>query len=223
MSHTIITDNGRQFIDKELAKFYTGLGIKHITSLVGHLQTNGQAKAANKVILVELRKRLDGAKGKWLEELFEVLWTYRCTSESATNESPFSLVYGTKVMILVEIEEPSLRRQLYDDKANQQSLRTGLDLLTKLREKAHIKNMAAKQRATRKYNSKLQPRVFVKGDLVRRMASSAREKDERYSTNWDGPYRVFEDVGGDVNRLEHLSRDVIPNTWNISHLKFYFS
>jgi len=25
--HTIITDNGRQFIDKELAKFYTGLGI----------------------------------------------------------------------------------------------------------------------------------------------------------------------------------------------------
>jgi len=31
--HTIITDNGRQFIDKELAKFYTGLGIKHIKSL----------------------------------------------------------------------------------------------------------------------------------------------------------------------------------------------
>jgi len=27
--HTIITDNGRQFIDKELAKFYTCLGIKH--------------------------------------------------------------------------------------------------------------------------------------------------------------------------------------------------
>jgi len=32
--HTIITDNGRQFIDKELAKFYTGLGMKHITSSV---------------------------------------------------------------------------------------------------------------------------------------------------------------------------------------------
>ena len=34
--HTIITDNGRQFIDKELAKFYTGLGIKHVTSSVEH-------------------------------------------------------------------------------------------------------------------------------------------------------------------------------------------
>ena len=34
---TIITDNGRQFIDKELAKFYIGLGIKHVTSSDEHL------------------------------------------------------------------------------------------------------------------------------------------------------------------------------------------
>ena len=52
---TIITNNGRQFIDKELAKFYTGLGIKHVTSSVEHPQINGQAEAANKVILVGLQ------------------------------------------------------------------------------------------------------------------------------------------------------------------------
>jgi len=74
--------------------FYTGLGIKHITSSVEHPQTNGQAEAANKVILMKLRKRLDNAKGRWPEELVEVLWAYRCTPQSATNESPFSLVYG---------------------------------------------------------------------------------------------------------------------------------
>ena len=34
--YTIIIANGRQFIDKELAKFYTSLGIKHITSSVEH-------------------------------------------------------------------------------------------------------------------------------------------------------------------------------------------
>jgi len=34
--HTIITDNGRQFIYKELVKFYTDLGIKHVTSSVEH-------------------------------------------------------------------------------------------------------------------------------------------------------------------------------------------
>jgi len=77
--HTIITDNGRQFIDKGLAEFYHDLNIQHITSSVEHPQTNGQAEAANKVILNQLKKRLDTAKGKWPEELTEVLWAYRCT------------------------------------------------------------------------------------------------------------------------------------------------
>jgi len=35
------------------------------------------AKVANKVILVELHKQLDSAKGRWPEELVEVLWAYR--------------------------------------------------------------------------------------------------------------------------------------------------
>ena len=134
--NTIITDNGRQFIDKELAKFYTGLCTKYVTSSIEHPQTNGQAEAANKVILVELRKRLDNAKGRWPEELVEVLWAYRCTPKSATNESPFSLVYGADAMIPVKIGEPSLRRELYDPIQNHQNMSTHLNLLSELREKA---------------------------------------------------------------------------------------
>jgi len=104
VSHTIISDNGRQFIDKELTKFYIGLGIKHITNSVEHPQTNGQAEAANKVILVGLRKWLDGAKGRCPDDLLEVLWTYKCNPQSATNESPFSLVYDAEAMNWLRLE-----------------------------------------------------------------------------------------------------------------------
>jgi len=52
---------------------------KHITNSIEHPQTNGQVKVANKVILVELRKHLDDAKGRWPEDLLEVLWAYKCT------------------------------------------------------------------------------------------------------------------------------------------------
>ena len=204
-------------------KFFTSLGIKHITSSVEHSQTNGQAEAANKVILIELWKRLDGANGKWPEELTEVLWAYRWTPQSTTNESPFSLIYGAEAMIPVEIEEPSLRRQIYDHDKNQQNLCASLKLLTKLQEKAHIRNMAAKQRAARKYNSKLYSQTFVKGDLVWRMASSTRKKDIKFSANWEGPYIIREDSGGGTYILEQLLGEEIPNTWNVSHLKFYFS
>jgi len=83
-------------------------------------------------------------KGRWPEDPLEVLWAYRCTPQSATNESPFSLVYGAKAIIPVEIGEPSLRRQVYDPNQNQHNLCTHLDLLIELREKAQIQNIAVK-------------------------------------------------------------------------------
>jgi len=50
--HTIDTDNAQHFIDRGIANFYKELGIKHITSLIEHPKTNGQAEAANKVMLM---------------------------------------------------------------------------------------------------------------------------------------------------------------------------
>ena len=80
---------------------------------------------------MELRKRLDNAKGRWPEELVEVLWAYMCTPQSSTNESPFSLVYDADAMMPVQIGELSLHRELYDLTRNHQNMATHLDLLPK--------------------------------------------------------------------------------------------
>jgi len=82
------------------------------------------------------------------------------THQSTINESPFSLVYGSNAMILVEIGE------LYDPDQNHQNMSTHLNLLPELREKAQICNLVAKQGAGRKYNTNLHSRSFAKGDLV---------------------------------------------------------
>jgi len=55
------------------------------------------------------------------------------------------------------------------------------------------------------------PRSFTKGDLVWRMANSARKKDGKFSANWDDPYRIREDAGGGAYKLEQLSSEEIPN------------
>jgi len=73
---------------------------------------------------------------------------------------------------------------------------TYLDLLPELRDKAQIRNVAIKQRAARRYNAILCPRSFIRGDLVWRMASSARKKDDKFFAHWDGPYRIRDDAGG---------------------------
>jgi len=82
--HTIVSDNGRQFIDRTLIAYYEELGIRHVTSSVEHPQTNGQVEAANKIILNELKKRLGTAKRRWPEELLQVLWAYNAIRSAGT-------------------------------------------------------------------------------------------------------------------------------------------
>ena len=75
----LISDNDLQFDSKTFRKYCPDLGIKNRYSTLAYLQKNGQAEAVNKVIVNRLKKRLDDAKGKWVEELPHVLWTYRTT------------------------------------------------------------------------------------------------------------------------------------------------
>jgi len=222
--HMIITDNGRQFVDRKLETFFTELGVKHITNFVEHPQTNGQAEAANKMILSQLKKRLGAAKGKWADELLEVLWAYRCTLQTSTGESPYNLTYGTDAMLPVEIGEATIRRQLKDLSLNDECMKTELDFLEELREKARIKEVC-KQRAARRYNAKVSPTSFQKGDIVWRMTGDARKNptDGKFAANWEGQYRVNQVLRKGAVTLEQLDGEQIPNTWNVDHLKFYFS
>nr|KYP59620.1 hypothetical protein KK1_015056 [Cajanus cajan] len=72
---------------------------------------NGQAKAANKVILWEVKKRLGNAKRQWADELPSILWAYHCTPQSTTQETPYRLTYGADAMIPVEVGETSHQRR----------------------------------------------------------------------------------------------------------------
>ena len=69
----LISNNDLQFDSKTLRKYCSDLGIKNMYSTPVYPQGNGQAEAVNKVIVNGLKKRLDDAKGRWVEELPYVL------------------------------------------------------------------------------------------------------------------------------------------------------
>ena len=83
-------------------------------------------------------------------------------------------------MIPVEIGEPSLRRQTLDLDLNKESLLVDLDLINEFREKFRIREEAYKLWAARRYNSKVKPRSFQKGDLVWRMRNDARKDNDNF-------------------------------------------
>ena len=78
-------------------------------------QCNGQAEASHKTIINEIKKRLEKAKDKWVEELPSVLWDYLTTLWKATNEAPYSLAFDFESIILLEVKFPTIRTKAYDD------------------------------------------------------------------------------------------------------------
>ncbi|RVW17142.1 hypothetical protein CK203_075996 [Vitis vinifera] len=89
--------------------FCSELNIRNSYSTPRYPQSNGQAEATNKTLITALKKRLEQAKGKWVEELPGVLWAYRTTPGRPTGNTPFALAYGMDAVIPTEIGLPTIR------------------------------------------------------------------------------------------------------------------
>ena len=130
ISCTLILDNGLQFDSKAFRRHCCDLGITNRYSTPVYLQEgNGQAKDVNKVIVNGFKKRLVDAKGKWVEELPHVLWTYQTTPRRSTGETPFSMTYEVEMVIPLETRFPTLRTSSFTLSSNDGLLEKSLDLI----------------------------------------------------------------------------------------------
>jgi len=218
----LVSDNSTQFASQQLRKLCAEVGIKQVFTSVEHPQTNGQVESTNRILFRGLKRRLEQAKGVWAEEVARIVWSYHTTPQTSTMETPFSLVYGSDVMIPVEIHESSLRFQNFVAEESNKERRVNLDLLDEAREEARVKAEAVKRRVERQYSSKVRPRQFQVADLVMRKAHPY-ELENKLSPKWTEPFRITEAKGNGSYSLETLEGGPIPRTWNAANLKFYFS
>ena len=118
VSHAIVSNNGTQLDHDEFKEFCDDLQIKKIFSSVARPQANRQVKAVNKAIKHNLKTKLENLKRRLADDLPEVLWAYRTTTTSTTEETPFLLAYGYEVIVPVKLEVGSLRRDNFDPEQN---------------------------------------------------------------------------------------------------------
>jgi len=98
-------------------------------------------------------------------------------------------------------------------------------LIEELREKEKIREEAVKRRACKRFNGKVKPRTFNEGDLVWRMRTDARKDPThgKLAPNWEGLFRIVENIQNEAYILETLDKKSISRTCNASPLKFYLS
>lgn len=89
----IITDNGKQFVSREIETFFVSLGIKHSRTALYHPQSNGAVERFNRYLTDQLR--IARVEGRSVDEaLFTALSAYRSTKHCTTQRSPSELMCG---------------------------------------------------------------------------------------------------------------------------------
>ena len=175
IQRTLVFDNGKQFDNHKFRDFCTELGIKNYYSSLAHPQSNGQAEVTIRTLKATLKTKLEDLKGKWVEYLPEVLWAYRTTLKSTTQETPFTLAFGTDAVALVEIGLKSLRIELASVEHNEEALRLNLDLLDEKRDQVQRRTEDYLRKTARYYDQKVKPRSYKPGDLVLKKLLPARK------------------------------------------------
>ena len=188
----LILDNGLQFDSKAFRKYCFDLGIRNRYSTPAYPQGNGQAEAVNKVIMNRLKKRLDDAKGKWVEELSHVLWTYRTTPRKSTGETPFSMTYGAEVVIPLENGFPTMKTSTFTSDGNDELLKKNLDLVEERRENAMVQLAYYQHKLKQGYDMNVKLRSSAPGDLVLRkvLENTKNPTWGKLGPNWEGPYCI---------------------------------
>ncbi|PKI56500.1 hypothetical protein CRG98_023138 [Punica granatum] len=164
----LITDNAKNLNNKLIDELYAQFKIQHRNSSPHCPQMNGAVEAANKNIKKIIEKMLVNYKD-WPEMLPFAFLAYRTSIRSSTGATLYSLVYGMKAVLPVEVEIPSMR-VLAESKLKEaewaKQRYEQLNLIDEKRLTALCHGQCYQQRMPRAFNKKVRLREFIPGDLV---------------------------------------------------------
>ena len=153
-----------------------------------------------------------------------MLWAYRTTRKSATQETPFALAFGTEAVASVEIGLKSPRIELASVEHNEKALRLNLEILDKKRELVLKRTKDYQRKTARYYDRKVKFRSYKPSDLVLKKLLPARKDPThgKLGPNWEGPYIVSRVIQPGNYELQTKEGKILPHSWNAKHLKRFY-
>jgi transposase InsO family protein len=114
----ITSDNAKAFKSNKMQMFIAKYNITWNYSTGYYPQANDIVEAFNKTLGKILKKTDTKNRRDWHDRLFEALWAYRVTVRTSMQATPYSLVYGSEVVLPLEVQLPSLRVVVHEKIAN---------------------------------------------------------------------------------------------------------
>ncbi|XP_070031574.1 uncharacterized protein [Nicotiana tomentosiformis] len=137
-----------------------------------------------------LKKVVSKSKRDWHDRMEEALWAYRTTRRMPTQATPYSLVYGDKVILSLEHQIPSLRLAIQEGITDEENTRLRLAELEALDEKR-----LEAQQSLECYQARLS-RAFNKRPII-----TSHKPIGKFTSKWGGPYIVQEAYSSGAYKL----------------------
>ncbi len=178
----ILTDQGTDFLSKIFTEVCNLLQINKINTSPFHPQTNGSLERSHRTLTEYLRHYVDKKLNNWDEYLPYAFFVYNSTEHTSTGYQPYSLLFGRRLEIPVNLSHEPEPRYNYDNYY--------FDLKQKMQESHKIARenlIKRKIKSKQNYDSNENPiEIHVKDQVL------LRDETQKNKLNqlWIGPYEV---------------------------------
>jgi hypothetical protein len=165
----------------------------------------------NRSIVEGIKTRLgDRGRGR-LDKLPSVLWEIRNTEKTSHGHTPYSLTYGSEVVIPAEIGIPTYRTTHISEESNDEELMVNLTLADERRCIASINEAICKKKMEGYYNQRVRSVTFRPGDLVLQHNEASRQENlGKLGPKWEGPYQIAEAHEKGSYKLRTMDGKAVP-------------
>lgn len=204
----LITDNGREFINKTLDGLANLLGIKKVSIIPYRPEANGLCERANRKVIEALRMTVGGSDTHWDRSLDEVRYSINTMMNDTIKISPAEALYGYKLKgpfdLLPECVQGDVTVTSLINTARERFARISKEL--ELSSRAMVEKSNAKSRGV----------AFSMGDRVFVKVNVRNDLNYKLSPKFHGPFEIVEikrgnrfvvkDVNTGVTKLTHISK-----------------
>ena len=209
--HTLLSDRGQNFMSKLMHEIYMIMNVKKLNTSSYRPQTDGQVERFNATLAQSLTMYCNANQTDWDQYIQGVLFGYRTSSSTATNESPFFLLYGRHPRLPMDVRLLPPSKLSVDNSAYRSLIVKNLAAAQKL---ASEKNSAQQNVMKTHFDKKAAPPTFKVGQKVF-VHDPTKKKGltKKLSDHFQGPYTIIEQK----SPVQFILEGMGPRTSNLVH------
>lgn len=215
----IISDNGSQFVSKEMKAFLEQYGVKQWLNNHYHPQSN-PTERTNRSILTCIRSYIGQSHKDWDQKIAQIGCALRTGTHTASKYSPYFLNFGKEMPGVSDAQMPEPQELVVRDAEKDEHVMkvSGLnDIWRKVRN--NLKKAYESSRA--QYNRRTVSKVFAADDMVWRKNFVLSDASKNFTAKFAPRYqkcRVIRKIGSNSYELADMNGKRI-GVWNACDLK----